>query len=276
MMRGGTQHMPVSNDGRGDHSGPARSVGAHQRRCRRWLDQPPSQHGLSGRRSPPNALGPTSPMINGQTARASRPCWKNARHWDLIEHFGSGESSAGTAAEVSCALARLAPPLIIGSDAWVRSRACTEDFSSARKAIAFSGGFTQSPTASTSFSPVFGSLDSLNVSTRCGLRLRADHTCCTVDFDSRSPGSLFPSLAGRFDEVRLPGADWGARRTVSARYGVRHLAVRPSLGRACTRELLTAARFAQSHNLTSRRGAVDNRQLLSQRTRYAVLLPHLA
>src|SRR4029077_12548299 len=36
----------------------------------------------------------------------------------------------------------------------------------------------------TSFSSKFGSLDSLNVSTRCGLRPRADHTCCTVDFDT--------------------------------------------------------------------------------------------
>jgi len=113
-------------------------------------------------------------MINGQTAQASRPCWKNQRQWDLIEHFGSGESSAGTAAEVSCALARLAPPLTIGSDAWVRSRACTEDFSSAHKTIAVSGGFTSSPTTSTS----------LNVSTRCGLKPRSDHTCCTVDFDT--------------------------------------------------------------------------------------------
>ena len=32
-------------------------------------------------------------------------------------------------------------PLTIGSDAWVRSSACTEDFSSAHKTIAFSGGF---------------------------------------------------------------------------------------------------------------------------------------
>jgi hypothetical protein len=31
--------------------------------------------------------------------------------------------------------------LTIGSDAWVRSSACTEDFSSAHNTIAFSGGF---------------------------------------------------------------------------------------------------------------------------------------
>jgi hypothetical protein len=115
----------------------------------------------------------------------------------------------------------------------------------------------------------------LNVSTRCGLKPRSDHTCCTVDFDTPLAAvrcfqvSLDDSMRSGF---QVPIGALGR----SARYGVRHLAVRPSLGRACTRELLTAARFAQSHNWTDRRGAVDNRQLLSQRTRYAVLLPHLA
>jgi hypothetical protein len=40
-------------------------------------------------------------MINGHTAQASRPCWKNHRHRDLIEHFGSGESSAAESPCVS-------------------------------------------------------------------------------------------------------------------------------------------------------------------------------
>src|SRR6478736_1101120 len=50
--------------------------------------------------------------------------------------------------------------------------------------MAFSGGFRYNPTTSTSLSSNFGSLDNLNVSTRCGLSPRADHTCCTVDFDT--------------------------------------------------------------------------------------------
>src|SRR5271156_2015875 len=85
-------------------------------------------------------------------------------------------------------------PLTIGGDACVRSSACTEDFSSAHNTIAFSGGFKYSPTTSTSFSSNFGSLDSLNVSTRCGLRPRADHTCCTVDFDTPVAAAMVRQL----------------------------------------------------------------------------------
>ena len=50
----------------------------------------------------------------------------------------------------------------------VRSSACTGDFSSMHSTIAFSGGFRYRPTTSMSLSSNFGSLDTLNVSTRCG------------------------------------------------------------------------------------------------------------
>ena len=66
----------------------------------------------------------------------------------------------------------------------MRSSACTEDFSSAHSTIAFSGGFRYRPTTSTSFSSNSGSLDTLNVSTRCGLRPNSFHTRCTVLFDT--------------------------------------------------------------------------------------------
>src|SRR5664280_2231201 len=45
---------------------------------------------------------------------------------------------------------------------------------------AFSGGFKYRPTTSISFSSNRGSLDSLNVCTRCGLRPRPDQIRCTV------------------------------------------------------------------------------------------------
>ena len=50
--------------------------------------------------------------------------------------------------------------------------------------IAFSGGLRYRPATSISFSSNFGSLDSLNVSTRCGFKPRAAHTRCTVAGDT--------------------------------------------------------------------------------------------
>src|SRR6187402_943266 len=46
--------------------------------------------------------------------------------------------------------------------------------------IALSGGFRYRPTTSTSLSSNFGSLDTLNVSTRWGCRPRSDQIRCTV------------------------------------------------------------------------------------------------
>ena len=62
--------------------------------------------------------------------------------------------------------------------------ACADDFSSMHSTIALSGGFRYRPTTSISFSSNFGSLDSLKVFTRCGLRPRAAHTRCTVSSET--------------------------------------------------------------------------------------------
>ena len=51
-----------------------------------------------------------------------------------------------------------------------------------------------SPTTSTSFSSKRGSLDSLNVWTRCGLSPRACHTSCTVDFDTPAAAAIVLQL----------------------------------------------------------------------------------
>src|SRR4051794_28292037 len=67
-----------------------------------------------------------------------------------------------------------------GSDAWVRSRAWMEDFSSMHSTIALSGGSRYKPTTSISFSLNRGSLLILNVSTRCGFKPSSDQTRCTV------------------------------------------------------------------------------------------------
>src|ERR1039458_1997693 len=61
-----------------------------------------------------------------------------------------------------------ARPFFIGSDAWARSKACTDDFSSIHSTTALSGGLRYRPTTSMSFSSNLGSFESLKVLTRCG------------------------------------------------------------------------------------------------------------
>src|SRR5829696_4018203 len=68
----------------------------------------------------------------------------------------------------------------MGNDAWVRSRAWIWDFLSMHNTIAFSGGSKYKPTTSMSLSSNFGSLDTLNVSTRWGCNPRSDQIRCTV------------------------------------------------------------------------------------------------
>src|ERR1700745_1469476 len=100
----------------------------------------------------------------------------------------------------------------MGSDGWVRSSACTEDFSSMHSTIAFSGGLRYRPTTSISFSSNFGSLDSLNVLIRCGFKPRAAHTRCTVAGET-------PALAAivRHDQWVWPsGVEYLVRYTISA------------------------------------------------------------
>src|SRR6516225_8802986 len=73
-----------------------------------------------------------------------------------------------------------ARPFFIGSDGWVRSSACTWDFSSMHSTTADSGGFRYRPTTSVSLSSNAGSVEILKVSTRWGLSPRAFQIRCTV------------------------------------------------------------------------------------------------
>src|SRR6476619_4403754 len=93
-----------------------------------------------------------------------------------------------------------ARPGVIGSDAWVRSRAWIWLFSSMHNTIAFSGGFKYSPTTSMSLSSNFGSVDTLKVSTRCGAKPRSDQIRCTV-------AGLTPTCLAivRHDQCVAPG-----------------------------------------------------------------------
>src|ERR1700751_5184969 len=111
----------------------------------------------------------------------------------------------------------------MGSDGWVRSSACTEDFSSMHSTIAFSGGLRYRPTTSISFSSNFGSLDSLNVWTRCGFKPRAAHTRCTVAGET-------PALAAivRHDQWVWPsGVEYLVRCTISSIFPGGIVALRP-------------------------------------------------
>src|SRR5215210_1940306 len=75
-------------------------------------------------------------------------------------------------------------PGIIGSTGLVRARAWTWLFSSTQSTTALSGGSRYRPTTSNSLSTNSGSLDSLNVSVRCGLRSKAFQIRPIVVLDS--------------------------------------------------------------------------------------------
>ena len=105
-----------------------------------------------------------------------------------------------------------ARPGTIGSDAWVRSKAWIWDFSSMHNTMACSGGSKYNPTTSMSFSSNCGSLDTLNVSTRCGANPRSDQIRCTV-------AGLTPTRVDivRHDQCMCPGgAVVVVNRTISA------------------------------------------------------------
>src|SRR3978361_444613 len=77
---------------------------------------------------------------------------------------------------------------------------------------ALAGGSTYNPTTSTSFSSNNGSLDSLNVSTRCGFSPRADHTRCTVSLDTPTRSAIV-----RHDQCVSPsGVEFLVRSTISS------------------------------------------------------------
>src|SRR5678815_856552 len=75
-------------------------------------------------------------------------------------------------------------PGIIGSTGWERSSAWIWDFSSTHNTTAASGGSRYRPTTSYTLSTNNGSVDSLNVSTRCGLRPKPRQIRPIVDFDN--------------------------------------------------------------------------------------------
>src|ERR1700712_376982 len=68
----------------------------------------------------------------------------------------------------------------IGNIAWLRSSAWICDFSSTHSTKACSGGAIYSPTTSRTLATKSGSVDSLNVSCRCGFRPKARQIRCTV------------------------------------------------------------------------------------------------
>src|SRR5687768_13842196 len=75
-------------------------------------------------------------------------------------------------------------PGIIGSTGADRSNAWICDFSSVHSTTAPSGGLRYNPTTSNSFSTNNGSVDSLNVSVRCGLSSNLRQIRPIVDFDN--------------------------------------------------------------------------------------------
>src|SRR5665213_218353 len=85
-------------------------------------------------------------------------------------------------------------------------------FSSRHNTIAFSGGSRYSPHTSMSFSSKCGSVESLNVSTRCGFKPRAAQILCTCAGDT-------PTLAAidRTDQCVAPtGLENRVNSTISA------------------------------------------------------------
>ena len=92
--------------------------------------------------------------------------------------------------------------------------------------IAFSGGLRYRPTTSISFSSNFGSLDSLNVSTRCGFKPRAAHTRCTVAGDTPA----FAAIVRHDQWVWPSGVEYLVRSTISSIFccGIVDLRPRPA------------------------------------------------
>src|SRR5450759_946622 len=111
----------------------------------------------------------------------------------------------------------------MGSDAWVRSNACTEVFSSMHNTTAFSGGFRYKPTTSISFSSNRGSLESLNVLTRCGFRPRPHQIRGTVA--GETPTAL--AIDRQLQCVAPEGFSCMVRRTISSTFSTEIPGLRP-------------------------------------------------
>jgi hypothetical protein len=94
----------------------------------------------------------------------------------------------------------------------------------------FSGGFRYRPTTSTSFSSNVGSVESLNVSTRCGRRPRAAQIFCTVVCETPWAWAIDRQLQC----VSLGGVSCSVARTISATFASGIDGLRPRPGRTFT------------------------------------------
>ena len=106
-------------------------------------------------------------------------------------------------ADVVVACAARPGPGVIGRSGWVRSRAWTWLFSSTHRTMARSGGVRYSPTTSRTFSTKYGSVESLNVSARCGFRPNARQIRPTADL--RQAGGLGHAAGAPVGGVRRLG-----------------------------------------------------------------------
>src|SRR3954467_6699519 len=103
-------------------------------------------------------------------------------------------------------------PGIIGNAGWDRASAWTCDFSSTHSTTAPSGGFRYSPTTSNTLSTNSGSLDSLNVSARCGFASNAFQIRPIVEGESPLRWAIF----ARDQCVAFAGVDSNVATTTSS------------------------------------------------------------
>src|SRR6478736_1806344 len=129
--------------------------------------------------------------------------------------------------------------------------------------MAFSGGFRYNPTTSTSLSSNFGSLDNLNVSTRCGLSPRADHTCCTVDFDTPVAAAMVLQLHW----VSPWGRQFKVRSTISSIVSCGMDFLRPRPWRTWANLTSPSSANRTRHPLTDAGGADDDLATVSRTSR---------
>ena len=118
-------------------------------------------------------------------------------------------------------------PGIIGNAGWERASACTWLFSSTHNTTAASGGFRYSPTTSKTFSTNNGSVDSLNVSARCGLSSNARQIRPIVDL--RQARCAWPSSPAT-SASRSAGVDSNVATTTSSTCSAVIVAGRPGRG----------------------------------------------
>ena len=117
-------------------------------------------------------------------------------------------------------------PGIIGNAGCERASACTWLFSSTLSTTAASGGFRYSPTMSYTFSTNSGSVDSLNVSVRCGCNPNACQIRPIVDRDRPERSAIL-----RLDQcVAFSGVDSSVSTTTRSTCSTLIVRGRPGLG----------------------------------------------